>query len=1276
MKQNSLTCVWEKTSDRLPVKTSKLSHFATLDELFAVQARRRPDAVAVEGPDGSMTYSELDRRSERLALRLREAGVTAEVPVGVAMSPGEELLVALLAILKAGGAYVPLDPDYPAARLELMMRRAALKVVLARASVKARLPDTGARWMSPTDSPRSPGVEPGAALPDVVMSDTVVPSARAVAENLAYICYTSGSTGRPKGVCVTHRGAARLVIDTDYIRLRPDDRIAFASNISFDAATFEIWSALLQGATVVVLPRRALLSPDALATTLRAWRVSILFLTTSLFHLLVQEVPGAFSRLRYLLFGGEAADPGRVRELLEGSPPRRLLNVYGPTENTTFSTWHRVREVPADATGVPIGTAIAHSSDHVVDHRLELVTAEEEGELAVGGDGVARGYLRQPRLTAERFVPDPFASGPGARLYRTGDRVVRNTDGAVEFLGRTDRQVKVRGFRIEPGEIETALRGHDFVRQAAVVAVRLTAGEELRLVACLVSDPEQSPDSRSLRRFLSQRLPDYMIPTAFLDFETFILTAHGKLDREKLERIAIERLGPMEPAGRAADRGESALPANPPTELETEISGMWGRLLGMPPAEIDRRASLFELGGTSLVATRLVARLRRRFGVELDFGEFLSRPTVAAVAAAVEAVRDPAVPSPPAGTDSGPQPRRPAPADRLSRFPLSFAQRRVWFLERLVPGSLAYQFQSLLRFEGALERGALAGSLAEIVRRHEILRTSFEPSGEEPVQVIHPPPAFVLPQVDLSGLTPESREIETRRMIRENLRLRFDTTRPPLVRWVLFRLTPTRHWLLHLEHHLLHDGWSFNVLLNELSTLYRAYAAGRPSPLEPPPLQFADFALWQRRFMAGPEARRQTAYWRRKLTPEPPPLELPTDRPRPPVPSTRGDSLRFELAAETANALRRLSRQQGTSLFELLLAAFFAWLRCLSGQSDLCVGYGVANRRWQQTEGLIGMVVNTLVLRTSVDGDLPFHRLLSGVRREVRETQGHQDLPFEKVVEAVSPQRDPGRNPLFQTMFNFHDAPLEELEFPGLELEIEHGLSNGSAKFDMNVIAILPREQGRAGAGQGRAESIHFLWEFSTDLFERSTMEHLVRLYRRLLVAVLADAESRLDDLLELSAADGRVLRRAAAKLDPVTETPPIEHRRAPASMVVDTAGSRQLERRLCALWQDLLSVDHVAPDDNFFDLGGHSLLIIRFERRLREELARTIDVVDLFNHPTPRALARHLEAAVAELEGERDSRRSTERARQRRQRSRRRRSRRTAGGDAGPTEEGTRGAP
>ncbi|HEU0079530.1 MAG TPA: amino acid adenylation domain-containing protein, partial [Longimicrobiaceae bacterium] len=956
-----------------------------LHHAFVAWAARAPERAALVHGTERVTYGELLARSERVAESLRLRGVGPETRVGVCTGRGVEMVAAVLGVLLAGGAYVPLDPKYPRERLEFVLRDADVRVLVTEAHLLERLPELGGDAVVIDD------LEAG--------SDPFHGKASAVSQdNLAYLIYTSGSTGRPKGVQIEHRSAVALLRWADEVF--PDDLLAgvlAATSLSFDLSVFELFLPLGRGGTVV-------LADDALAlASLPARdRVTLLNTVPSAAAALVRA--GAIPRsVRTVCLAGEALKRALADELYALPHVEAVYNLYGPSEDTTYSTWARVPR--ADGREPAIGRAVAGTRAYVLDGRMEPAPVGVPGALYLGGAGLARGYLGRPDATAGAFVPDPFGRAGGGRLYRTGDRARWLASGELEFLGRLDHQVKVRGFRIEPGEVESALLAHPAVRECVVVAREDSASGVpggARLVADVgVGEAADVPDAAELRRHLRGSLPEHMVPALFVVLAELPKTPNGKVDRSLLPA--------PEAGGTAAER------VAPRGATEEAVAAVWGELLRA--SAVGARDSFFELGGHSLLATQVVARLRDRLGVELPLRAVFEAPTVAELAARVDALRG--------GAGEGADARIPV-ARGPRRFPLSFSQERLWFLHRMDPASPVYNIPVVLRLSGRLDAGALERALAAVVRRHEVRRTAFAEADGVAVQVVRPASVVRLPVADLSAPGLERAEAEAARLAAREAARPFDLAAGPVFRASLLRLAADEHVLLVTLHHVAGDAWSVGILLDELAAAYRG------APLAELPVQFGDFAAWQRGRLSGDALGEQLAWWRGHLAGAPAALDLPTDRPRPREQSGRGASHAFSVPAELAGAVHALARREGATPFMVLLAAWQALLARWSGQDDVVVGSPIAGRTRAETEGLIGFFVNTLVLRAKLDANATFRELLAQVREVTLGAYAHQDVPFEKLVEELKPERDLSRSPFFQVMFILQNAPEPAVSLPEL----------------------------------------------------------------------------------------------------------------------------------------------------------------------------------------------------------------------------------------------------
>ncbi|WP_329372864.1 non-ribosomal peptide synthase/polyketide synthase [Streptomyces sp. NBC_00669] len=1012
----------EERSELLPA-VGDAAAGASLPELFAARVAAVPDAVAVVCGGTELTYRQLDVRANRFAHALIARGVGPEQVVAVALLRSVESVVAVLGVLKAGAAYLPVDPGYPRSRIAFMVEDARPAVVVDDVAMVVECSDR------PETDPR-------------VVLDVRHP---------AYVIYTSGSTGRPKGVVVSHAGVAGLVAEqADRLGVAPGSRVLQFASPSFDASFWDLCGALLTGAALVLAPAEAPLE----ALTDRRFSVTHVTLPPSA----LAALDGAELTATTLVVAGEACAP----ELVERwAPGRRMINAYGPTETTVCAT---MSDPLSPGTGVvpPIGRPVAGFRVYVLDERLRIVPPGVEGELYVAGPGLARGYLNRPDLTASRFVADPYGLA-GTRMYRTGDLVRRRADGELEYVGRADQQVKVRGFRVEPGEVEAALTEHPAVAQAAVAA------RDDRLVGYVATRPDQAVRPAQLAAHLRERLPDYLVPAVFMVLDALPLTPNGKLDRAAL------------PAPEAAAAGSGRAPRTPQEQILAEL---FAEVLDVPRVSVDD--DFFGLGGHSLLATRLAARVRSVLGVELGLRALFQAPTVAGLAEALaEAGR-----------------ARPALTayERPQAVPLSFAQRRLWFLHSMDAAAATYHIPLALRLSGDLDRTALDQALADVVARHESLRTVFPEIAGVPCQRVLDPAA-----VRLRARPTEVTRDELPQQLAGSARQPFDLATEPPLRAALFAVAPDEHVLLLVMHHIAADGWSTGPLARDLAEAYAARCEGRTANRPALPVQYADYTLWQRELLgdaADPRSRfaEQLDYWKRQLADLPELLQLPADRPRPAVAGRHGDHVALELDRELHVALVELARSTGSSLFMVLQAALAALYTRLGAGTDIAIGSPIAGRTDEALDDLVGFFVNTLVLRTDTSGDPSFVELLGRVRETALSAYAHQDVPFEHLVEALNPSRSLSHHPLFQTILAVQNAPMGRFSLPGLDVAT-YAVATGTAKFDLGV--SMAEQFGPDGSPAGIAGTV----EYATDLFDRSTIAALVRRWTLLLKAVTADPE-------------------------------------------------------------------------------------------------------------------------------------------------------------------------
>ncbi|TCP59047.1 amino acid adenylation domain-containing protein [Tumebacillus sp. BK434] len=1035
---------WNRTEAEVPA--------LPVHALFEQQAERTPGQSAIVFADERVSYRELNERANRLARHLQKIGIGAGQLVGLAMERSVELYVAMIAILKAGGAYVPLDTSYPAERLTYMLADTGISVLVSVQRLAGLLPPHEAQVVCLDELQLGPDIAADN-LPLLAGPDSV-----------AYVMYTSGTTGRPKGVLTPHRGIVRFVWgETAAMPYRADDVAFQYAPIAFDGSTLEIWGALLNGATLSVFPPHQA-SVEEIGQAVQAHGVTALFLTAGLFHQIVDVYPDGLRGLRLLASGGDTISAPHVKKVV-GELGIRFRNLYGPTEATTVATACDVQSVDKIGANLSIGRPIANTTVYVLDGRMQPVPIGVAGELHVGGEGLALGYLNRPELTEEKFVRSPFR--PGERLYKTGDLVRWLPNGTLEFIGRIDKQVKIRGFRIEPAEIEAVLDQHPSVARSVVTAREDVPGLK-RLVAYVIL--EKRVNGGDIRAYLQAKLPDYMVPSAILALDEFPLTVTQKVDYRALPA----------PEGRLEQAGAYVAPRN---EAEAKVAALFAELLGVK--QVGAHDHFFELGGHSLLAGRLVSRIRHAFAAELPLRELFKHPTVAGLAKLVteDKLGIPAVSLPPL-----------LKAERGAAIPVSYAQQRLLFLDQLTPGSSAYNMPSALRLHGVLDVLAVRQSFQELVRRHESLRTTFQEVEEQAVQVIAPQLELDVPLINLSA-HPE-REAELKRLAEADATAPFNLQQGPLLRAALVRLDRKEHALLVNMHHLIADGWSRSVFIREFAALYRAFAEQKPSPLSELPVQFADYALWQRGWMQGEVLREQLEYWRSKLSGDLPVLELPTDL-SPVENQDRGQSGKevVFLSPSLTQQLKKLSVDAGASPFMTLLAVFNMLLARLTGQVDIIVGTPVAGRSQVETEGLIGLLLNTLALRTDLSGAPTFRELLDRVRKTVLEAFARQEVPFEKIVEEIQPDRNLNRNPVFDVMVNFLNTPQSDLSLPGLTIT---GLDGGEEPASKFMMTLYISEQD---------EQLCLQLVYRSALFSGERMQVLMEQFHSLLEQVTSNAD-------------------------------------------------------------------------------------------------------------------------------------------------------------------------
>jgi len=1033
--------------------------------MFAKQAERSPDRIALMSEKRHLSYGELDRRANQLGNYLQRLGVGPEVVVGVCLERSVEMVTAVMGTLKAGGAYLPLDPEHPLERLSYMLEDAGSVIALTSRESEKRLPSFWGRTILMEED-----------WEQISEESEQEPESEVEAENLAYVIYTSGSTGKPKGVMISHEGLANyLRWATEAYRIDEGEGAPVQSSIGFDLTVTSLYGPLINGGRVHLLPEEE--GIEALGTALgRESGYGLVKLTPAHLEVLAQQLMNSEveGRVGVMVIGGEELRADGLRYWRESARGTRLINEYGPTETVVGCCAYEVNGAESGRETAPIGRPIANTQVYVLDQELEPAPVGARGEIYIAGAGLARGYVRSPELTGEKFIPNRFGVKGGARLYRTGDVGRYFSDGNFEFAGRADDQVKVRGYRIELGEIEAVLNEHRGVRRSVVAAREDERGDK-RLLGYVTADEGATPTE--LKKYVRERLPEYMVPEAILILEEMPLTANGKIDRKKL------------PSGKAAGGQPEREYAGARTPIEEMVVGIFEELL--KPDQVGIHDNFFEIGGHSLLAIQLISRVRDIFEVEIGVRSVFDAPTAEGLARNIEEAKR-------AGekVEAPPLVR----VERGERLPLSFAQQRLWFVERLDPGNAVYNIPGAVRLEGDLNLKALERVINEIVRRHEVLRTRIEVEAGQPAQVIDEWTPRSLEVTDLRRLPQEEKEAEVRKRVKEEMRTGFDLSQGPLLRVKVLKLEEKQHVALYTMHHIISDGWSMGILIGEVEALYQAYSAGGESPLRELEIQYADYAVWQRKWLQGEALEQQLSYWKRQLNGAPAVLELPFDRRRPPIQNYRGERQSLALSAELTARLKELSRRQDATLFMTLLAAFQTLLHRYSWQEDIVVGTGIANRNRRETEHLIGFFVNMLALRTDLSGNPTFTELLARVREVALGAYAHQDVPFELLVEELRPERDLSRAPLFQVVFVLQNAPAQTVELPEVRLA-PLVTDSGVTRFDLTM-SIGETPQG-----------LRATLEYSTDLFEAVTIMKMLKNYAALLEAMVAYPDRRVLDV-------------------------------------------------------------------------------------------------------------------------------------------------------------------
>ncbi|HEX5081472.1 MAG TPA: amino acid adenylation domain-containing protein, partial [Blastocatellia bacterium] len=1060
----------------------------SVHQLFERQVSNTPSQPAVISETEQLTYAELNARSNQLAHHLMALGVGPETCVGVCLERSPLMLVGLFGALKAGGAYVPLDPRYPAERLSFMLADSQVKVLITQRTLAENLPTASIPTVLLDDD--------WAAIAGRCASD---PPCQTGPDNIAYVIYTSGSTGTPKGVAVRQAGLVNYVtMMIESLGLGPGHRFLQFASLSFDASAVQIYPTLLSGATLVThrapgeIPNLDLLrycemkGVTVIDLPAGHWSQWIDELATR--RLLLQD------QFQIFMTGGDRTSPERLRQWAELAQDNALfVSSYGPTEATigaTIFTTTRDEVLSNRVERITMGRPLGNTRIYVLDTRWWSETPiGVPGELFIGGAGVARNYYNAPELTAEKFIPDPFSSLAGDRLYRTGDLARFLPGGELEFLGRIDQQVKIRGLRVEPGEVEAALNAHPAVRQGVVLALADENGEK-RLTAYLMINTEPALTVNSLRQFLKGYLPEHSIPTSFIVLDSMPLSLNGKVDRKRLSDVTQTSLGSMNDH------------APPRTPLEESLAAIWRDVL--KTQKLGVHDSFFALGGHSLIATQLVSRIRDVFRAEISLQDLFLHPTVAELGAKLQKALQ----------DGGKCELPPLKREPRGDFtPLSYAQERLWFIERMEGGTPIFNLIGVIDLTGELHVAALEGSLNEVIRRHESLRSRFDEVDGVPAQIVMDERPIKLEMVDLADTPREERESVRRGFAQAEAAQPFDLTHEPLLRAKLLRFEADHHALILTIHHIISDGWSMGVLIRETVFSYRALVEGSAAAPVALPIQYADYALWQRRWLAGGVLEKELDYWREQLAGAPPVLELPADFPRPPQQTYQGAQQIVELGPELQRDLKKLSQQEGVTLFMVLLAAFKALIFRYTGQTDVVIGTPVAGRQHTETEALIGFFLNMLVLRTDLSGAPKFSALLRRVREVCLGAYTHQDAPFERLIEELRPKRDRRRSPLVQVVFNMLNLSEERIQLPRLMVE---GVTTADqwSRFDLTLYA-------------GERNGTLFLNAvYNRDLYAAETITRLLGHYVNLLRSVTKHTEQSIDALQFFSPEEVEEIKR------------------------------------------------------------------------------------------------------------------------------------------------------
>ncbi|MCU7520951.1 MAG: amino acid adenylation domain-containing protein [Ignavibacteria bacterium] len=1073
-KLNEISILSDEESNRI---LREFSHGAdalalediSIPECFKSVAAIYGNMTACCKNDSKISYRELDEKADRLAHNLISNGLVLEDIVAIVSERSVDMIVSIMAVLRSGGAFLPIDPSYPVDRISYMIEDSDVKLILTQKHLLDKIPVTSKKVIL-MDSEE-----------ELYSSGGNHTEVKIHPENLAYVIYTSGSTGKPKGTMLSHKGVINLArVKKEILRLSSGKRVLQFSSFSFDASICEIFMSLLTGSTLCLCDKEDILSGGRLMNLMSEQKINFLLLPPSYLSVLPdKDLPD----LEVLVTGGEAATWSLIEKWSKG---RKYFNAYGPTEATVCTTLHECSLEDMDLSQTPpIGRAISNLRTYILDRSMHPVPVGAPGELFIAGVGLARGYLGKPELTAEKFLPDPFSGEKGSRLYRTGDMVRYLKDGKIEFLGRMDSQIKLRGFRIELQEIESQIRSYAGVKEAVVVLREDNIGGS-RLVAYIVAE-EEDFDTSGLQAYLKTKLPEYMLPKFIIRLEKMPLNTSGKIDRSGLPEPEVKQ----DNSGHEKQK----------TVTEEILANIWADILKLD--KVAAGDNFFELGGHSLLATQLISRIRDAFSIEIPFNILFEEKTLSALAERIDRIvrSDMEVPD------------KPVKYDVAEKIPLSFPQQRLWFLDKLQPGMTSYNIPAAVKIIGEINLSLLTEAVNTVAGRHQVLKTLFREIDGQPVQVINHDFRADIKITDLKDTAGENRLKEVDRIMDTETSRPFNLQEGPLFRIHILLLSKDECIILFVIHHIIADGWSMSILVNEVASAYEALIKNKNLALPELNLQYTDYSIWQNRMYEAGKFSQQLNYWKDKLSNIPQVSGLYTDFPRKPILSVNGNSASDILDTDTLKELLELSRKEGATLFMSLLAAFNILLHKYSGQYNISIGAPVAGRVRTEIENLIGFFVNNVVLLTELERGLTFKELLKKVRTTSLEAYANQDVPFEKVVEAVAPLRDLSRSPLFQVMFVFQNFRTNGFDLEDLQIS-SYPIRSTTSNFDLSMV-LNESEEG-----------LMMALEYNSDLFKPETIELMLRHYKNIIKSVLLDPDVTIEDLnILLPAEEDKILR-------------------------------------------------------------------------------------------------------------------------------------------------------